>query len=103
MNIERNADAIAILIHNELICGVQVGIKKARAKLSALIRTVECGTAVIVTRRGRPVAILVPLDKKRPRTRIGGLAGRPFRMGKGFDRITSSDRLADDYGVARGW
>jgi hypothetical protein len=46
---------------------------------------------------------LVPLDKKRPRTRIGGLAGRPFRMGKSFDRITSSDRLAEDYGVARGW
>lgn len=82
---------------------MKAGIKEARARLSALIRTVECGTAVIVTSRGRPVAILVPLAKARRRTRIGGLAGRPFRMGKGFDRITSSDRLADEFGVARGW
>lgn len=82
---------------------MQVGIKEARAKLSALIRTVECGTTVIVTRRGRTVAIMVPLAKAHRRTRIGGLAGRPFRMGKGFDRITSSDRLADEFGVARGW
>jgi prevent-host-death family protein len=82
---------------------MQASVTEARAKLSKLIDKVENGAAVVITRRGHPTALLVAATKARPSTRIGGIAGRLYRMGKGFDRITSSDRLADEFGVARGW
>lgn len=80
---------------------MQATIHEAKAKLSALLESVEQGHEVVIARRDRPVAKLVPLAKKRTRTRIGGLAGRPYRMGKGFDGTASSERLADDFGVPR--
>ncbi len=80
---------------------MQATIHEAKAKLSALISRVEGGAEIIISRRDRPVAKLVPLTEKRRRTRIGGLAGRPYRMGKGFDQPEASARLADDFGVPR--
>ena len=80
---------------------MQATIHEAKAKLSALLDRVERGAEVIIARRDRPVAKLVPLTKKRPRTRIGGLAGRPYHMGKGFDQSAASNRLADDFGVPK--
>jgi prevent-host-death family protein len=80
---------------------MQATVHEAKAKLSALLDRVERGHEVVIARRDRPVAKLVPLAKKRPRTRIGGLAGRSYRMGKGFDSTTSSERLADEFGVPR--
>jgi prevent-host-death family protein len=80
---------------------VQVTVHEAKAKLSALLNKVEQGAEVVIARRDRPVAKLVPLSKKRPRTRIGGLAGRPYRMGRGFDSKASSEGLADEFGVPR--
>ena len=82
---------------------MQVGIRKAKAHLSALLKLVERGGTVIVTRRGLPVALLAPLTKARQRTRIGGLAGRPYRTGNGFDVMASDKHIADQFGVARSW
>jgi prevent-host-death family protein len=39
---------------------ITVGVSEARNKLSALLDLVERGEAVIITRRGVPVARLVP-------------------------------------------
>ena len=80
---------------------MQATVHEAKAKLSALLDRVERGGEVIIARRDRPVAKLVPITKKRLRTRIGGLAGRPYRMGKDFDTAIASERLADDFGVPR--
>jgi prevent-host-death family protein len=82
---------------------MQVGIKKAKAHLSALLKRVERGGTVIGARRGLPVALLAPLTKAHQRTRIGGLFGRPYRMGSGFDGKALSKHFADMFGVARGW
>lgn len=80
---------------------MQATIHEAKAKLSALVEKVERGGEVIIARRDKPVAKLVPLAKKPRRSRIGGLAGRPYKMGSGFDRADEADRLADDFGVPR--
>jgi prevent-host-death family protein len=80
---------------------MQANVHEAKARLSALLAKVERGAEVVIARRNRPVAKLVPLSKKRPRTRIGGLAGRLYRMGNGFDSTASSERLADEFGMPR--
>ena len=39
---------------------VQVTVAEAKAQLSSLLDTVEAGEAVVITRRGKPIAELVP-------------------------------------------
>lgn len=78
---------------------MQVSIYEAKTHLSRLIEAVENGEEVIVARHNRPVVRLVPVAGK-PRRRLGRLAGRPFRLGPGFDHPQGSERLADAFGVA---
>jgi prevent-host-death family protein len=76
---------------------MNVSIYEAKTRFSELIARVEQGEELVVSRRNRPVARIVPIrDSKRKR--IGLLAGRPFRMGEGFD-TELSDALADQFGV----
>jgi prevent-host-death family protein len=42
----------------------EIGLFDAKNKLSALIDRVERGEEVVITRRGRPVAKLVPMKTK---------------------------------------
>jgi len=77
---------------------MQVSIYEAKTHLSRLIEAVENGEEVIVARHNRPVVRLVPVAAK-PRRRVGRLAGRPFRLGRGFDTPQGSDGLADAFGV----
>jgi prevent-host-death family protein len=39
---------------------VQVTVAEAKARLSSLLDAVEAGEAVVITRRGKPIAELVP-------------------------------------------
>lgn len=39
---------------------VQVTVAEAKTKLSSLLAAVEAGEAVVITRRGKPIAELVP-------------------------------------------
>lgn len=82
---------------------MQATIHEAKANLSALLAKVEQGAEIVIARRDRPIAKLVPLTHKAKgrRTRIGALAGRPYRMGKGFDDPAAAERMADDFGVPR--
>jgi prevent-host-death family protein len=41
----------------------EVGVKELKATASAVIDRVEAGAAYVVTRRGRPVAVLLPLEE----------------------------------------
>lgn len=45
-----------------------VNILAARNGLSALVARVEAGEEIVIARRGRPVARLVPVDVAAPRT-----------------------------------
>lgn len=82
------------------LAAVQTSIHESKARLSELIEIVENGGEVVIARRKRPVARLVPSVPRR-RSRIGALSGRPFRLGPGFDRPLATERLADEFGVAR--
>lgn len=41
----------------------EIGVKELKATASAVIEQVEAGAAYIVTKRGRPAAVLLPLDE----------------------------------------
>lgn len=41
----------------------EIGIKELKASASAVIDRVEAGTAYVVTRRGRPAAVLLPVEE----------------------------------------
>ncbi|MEX1103407.1 MAG: type II toxin-antitoxin system prevent-host-death family antitoxin [Dehalococcoidia bacterium] len=45
---------------------LQVSVREAKAHLSRLLREVERGERVVITRRGVPVAELVPLRRPAP-------------------------------------
>lgn len=47
----------------------EIGAFEAKNKLSALLDRVARGDEVVITRRGRPVAKLVPIDAGRDDTR----------------------------------
>jgi prevent-host-death family protein len=40
----------------------EIGIKELKTTTSAVIKRVEAGAMYIVTRRGRPAAVLLPVD-----------------------------------------
>lgn len=78
---------------------MEVSIYKAKTYLSKLIEAVEQGEEVIISRRNKPVAKIVPAGVIRE-TRIGGLAGRPFKLGKDFDSVAKSEAMGDLFGVS---
>lgn len=41
----------------------EIGVKELSATLSAVIEQVEAGGAYLVTKRGRPAAVLLPVDE----------------------------------------
>ena len=41
----------------------EIGLKELKASASAVIDRVESGTAYVVTRRGRPAAVLMPVEE----------------------------------------
>ena len=76
--------------------GMNVTIHQAKTHLSRLIEAVERGEEVVISRRKTPVARLTapaPVVVKR----IGGLAGRPFKMGRGFDDPAANAGIAADF------
>lgn len=64
-----------------------------RTRLAEVLREVERGTHVVVTRSGRPIAKLVPIDDVEAQLRVAGLHGprepgpvpriHPVRLGRG--------------------
>lgn len=67
----------------------EIGIGELKAKLSSVIRRVERGERVRVTRRGRPVAEIVP-------------AGPPEAVGERAERSESMKRLIAEGRVTPG-
>ena len=41
----------------------EIGIKELKATASSVIEEVESGSAYIVTKRGRPAAVLLPIEE----------------------------------------
>lgn len=41
----------------------EIGVKELKATASVVIEQVEAGAAFVVTKRGRPAAVLLPVDE----------------------------------------
>lgn len=41
----------------------EIGVKELKATASAVIEQVENGAAYVVTKRGRPAAVLIPIEE----------------------------------------
>jgi prevent-host-death family protein len=67
-----------------------IGVYEAKAHLASLLDRVENGEELTITRHGKPVARLVPIEATDARTRIHALTEEIRTTRKGF-RLTASD------------
>jgi prevent-host-death family protein len=75
------------------IADMDVSIVEAKNRLPELIRAVEGGEAVVITRHGKPVAQLAPPPlERRQRARLGGMKGR-IELLAGWDEPVDPDRF----------
>jgi prevent-host-death family protein len=75
---------------------VDVSIAEAKNRLPELIRAVEDGEKVVITRHGKPVAQIAPPPPERRKARLGGMKDR-IRLLPGWDDPVDLDRfLAGD-------
>ena len=72
---------------------MNVSIAEAKSHLPQLIRAVEAGETVVITRHGKPVACLSVPDKSGPVV-LGGLAHR-VRLESGWDEPVDLDRFLE--------
>jgi len=78
-----------------------VGIHEAKTRLSALLRDVEDGEEILITRGGRPVARVVAVDppaQETPGQRGLGMFKGQMHLSEDFK--ADSDQLADLFGIA---
>jgi prevent-host-death family protein len=77
-----------------------VSIKQAKDTLPALVREVEGGERVVITRNGKPVAEVVPVQPKRG---INWEAIEQWKRDRGVDRLVTyiapdfDDPLPEDF------
>ncbi|MEV1292534.1 type II toxin-antitoxin system Phd/YefM family antitoxin [Pseudonocardia sp. NPDC049635] len=84
----------------------QVNIYDAKTNLSRLIERVESGEEIVIARNGRPVARLVPAQRRRAARVPGALRGR-IRMAGGINEgddeiaelMLGEEAVADDQGI----
>lgn len=69
-----------------------VDVHEAKANLSKLLERAHKGETIVVAKRGKPYARLVPLESREPR-KSGLLKGR-IRIAKDFDAPLPEEILA---------
>ena len=73
---------------------MDISIAEAKNRLTELIRAVEDGQAVVITRHGKPVAQIGPPPPARRRVRLGGMKGR-IRLLRGWDAPVDLDHFLE--------
>ena len=63
----------------------QVNVHEAKTQLSKLLARVAAGEEIVIARAGKPVARLVPMEKKRARRVLGMDADKDFWIADDFD------------------
>jgi prevent-host-death family protein len=71
---------------------MDVSIAEAKDRLTQLIRTVEQGETVVITRHGKPVAQLAPPPAARRQVRFGTMRGR-IHTKPGWDKPVDLDQF----------
>jgi prevent-host-death family protein len=69
-----------------------VSVAEAKDRLPELIRAVEAGEKIVITRHGRPVAELAPAPVVRRGVRPGAMKDR-IRLRPGWDAPIDDDRF----------
>lgn len=73
---------------------MKVNTAEAKNRFTQLLRAVEAGELVVITRHGKPVAQLGPPPSKSRKVRLGGWEGRiAFRPG--WDAPIDPDRFLE--------
>lgn len=65
-------------------------IAEAKAHLSALVEQVVRGEQVTLTKRGKPVARIVPAGELAPKPKLDLVALRKFRAGLPFSKVNAA-------------
>ena len=73
---------------------MDVSTAEAKNRLPELIRAVEAGEQVIITRHGRSVAQIVPAPPESRKARLGGMHDR-IRLLPGWDAHIDPDRFLE--------
>lgn len=71
---------------------MDVSVADAKNRLSELIRAMEAGERVVITRNGKPVAQLSPPPTQARKVILGGMRDR-IRLLPGWDAPISEDEL----------
>jgi prevent-host-death family protein len=71
---------------------MDVSVAEAKNRLPELIRSVDKGEKVTITRHGKPVAQLTPAPPEKRRVRFGTLRGR-IQLKPGWDDPIEIDRF----------
>jgi prevent-host-death family protein len=72
---------------------MQVNVYAAKTQLSRLLDRATRGEEVVITRHGKPVARLVPVDRRRAPRKLGALRGK-IRVAADFDAPLPQEVLA---------
>lgn len=73
---------------------MDVSVAEAKNRLTKLIRAMEEGESIVITRNGKPVAQLAPVPAKRRRVRLGGMKDRVHLL-PGWDHPIDLDRFLE--------
>ena len=73
---------------------MDVSIAEARNRLTELIRAVENGERVVITRHGKPVAQITPAPPERRPIQWGSMRDR-IKLLPGWDEPVDMDRFLD--------
>jgi prevent-host-death family protein len=73
---------------------MDIGTAEAKNRFTELIRVVERGEQVVITRHGRPVAQIAPPPVERRKARLGGMKDR-IRLKPGWDAPIDPDRFLE--------
>jgi prevent-host-death family protein len=72
----------------------KVSVASAKDRLPELIRAVEAGEQIVITRHGKPVAQIAPPPRERKKVQLGEMADR-IRLLPGWDAPIDSDRFLE--------
>lgn len=73
---------------------MDVSVAEAKNRLPKLIRAMEQGESIVITRNGKPVAQLAPVSARRRRVKLGGMKGR-VQLLHGWDQPIDLDRFLE--------
>jgi prevent-host-death family protein len=76
----------------------QYNIHEAKTQLSRIIEQVERGGEVVISRAGKPVAKVVPLNTSVQRTGRGSLKGK-LVLADDWDSAETNAAIAADFGM----